>query len=63
MKRNCGNCLTGRPAGRQQTWCHLYGILISCKHEGCRYHIHEDDRREDHDHTQVDMPDLRSDTP
>lgn len=35
---NCGNCRNGRKAGGDGIWCRLFGIMINCRHEGCKSH-------------------------
>ena len=33
----CGKCMKGRPHGREEIWCRLFGIMIHKNHTGCKY--------------------------
>ena len=36
--KNCENCPNGKPHGWAEVWCRLFGIMVTRKHEGCKYH-------------------------
>ena len=36
--KNCGSCRHGKPHGWAEVWCRLFGIMVTRKHEGCKYH-------------------------